>query len=146
MIWPSPNFTYDNQNPLGPCVLTRVRVELSYLNEYRFNHNFKNCVNPPCTCSLEIESTFYFILHCMHYNNICTTLLNELKSLDGNILKLLDTTLTNMILFGRLQLNKKQNFFILNKASTYQSQINLIVLFHSVGIKFYFPIYDCFHF
>lgn len=107
MICASPNLTYDNQNPLGPCELTRVRVELIHLSEYKFNHNFENWVL--CNCSLEIELTLYFVLHCMHYNNLCTNLLNELKSFDGNILKLLDTTSTNMILFGGSQLNKKQN-------------------------------------
>ena len=61
---------------------------------------FENCANPLCTRSLEIESALYFFIHCIHYRNICTTFLNELKTLDGNILNLSDTTLTNLMLYG----------------------------------------------
>ena len=114
MIRPSPNPMHGFHNPLGLRLLTRLRLGLSHLNEHKFNHNFKNCVNPLCTCSLEIESTSHFFLHCDHCNNIRSTLLNELKSLDENILKLPDTTLTNLILYGGSQFNIKQNTFILN--------------------------------
>ena len=103
MIRPLPNPVYDLHNPLGLRLLTRLRLGLSHLNEHKFNHNFKNCVNPLCTCSLEIESASHFFLHCDHYNNIRSTLLNKLNSLDGNILKLPDTTLPNLILYGGSQ-------------------------------------------
>ena len=84
----SQNLVYDIHNPLGLHLLAKLRVGLSHPNEHKFNHNFKNCVNPLCTSSLEIKSTSHFFLHCIHCNNIYSTLLNELKSLDGNILKL----------------------------------------------------------
>ena len=94
MICPSPNPVYDIHNPLGLRLLTRLRLGLSHLNEHKFNHSFKNCVNPLCTHSLEIESTSHFSsIVPNHYNNICSTLLNELISLYGNILKPSDTTL-----------------------------------------------------
>ena len=104
--------------PLG-IEITRLRLRLSRLNEHKFNHNFKNCVNPLCTCSLEIESTSYFFLHCVHYNSICSVLLNELNSLDWNILKLSNTTLTNLIHCSCSQFNIKQNTFILNAVIKY---------------------------
>ena len=78
MIYSSPNPMYDIHNPLGLCILIRLRLGLSHLNKHKFNHNFKNCFNALCTCSLEIESTSDFFLHCNHYNNIHSTLLNEL--------------------------------------------------------------------
>ena len=104
---------------LGLRLLTRLRLRLSHLNEHKFSNNFKNCVNPLCTFSLEIESTSHFLLHCSHYNNIRSTLLNELKSLYGNILKLSDTSLTNLILYGGLQVNIKH----LNFKCSYQAYI-----------------------
>ena len=110
---PSPNLVFDIHNPLALRLLTTLRLGLSHLNEHKFNHNFKNCVNPLCTCSLEIESKSHFFLHCNHDNNIRSTLLNEFKSLDGNIVKLSDTTLINLILCGGSQFNIKQNTFIL---------------------------------
>ena len=121
---PLPNLVYDIHNPLGLCLLTRLRLGLSHLNEHKFNHNFKNCVNPLCTCSLEIESASHFFLHCDHYNNITSILLNELKSLDRNILKFPDTTLTYLILYGGSQFNIKQNTFILNAVIKYILESN----------------------
>ena len=47
-------------NPLGLKLLTRLRLGLSHLNEHRFSHNFESCLNPLCTCSLEVESTTLF--------------------------------------------------------------------------------------
>ena len=49
-------------NPLGLKLLTRLRLGLSHLNEHRFNHIFESCLNPLCTCSLEVESTTHFSL------------------------------------------------------------------------------------
>ena len=61
MICPSPNPLYVIHNPLGLCLLTRLRLGLSHLNEHKFGHNFKNCVNPLCTCSLEIVYITFFL-------------------------------------------------------------------------------------
>ena len=84
MIGPSPNPVYGIHNPLGLRLLTRLTLVQSHPNKHKFNHSF----NPPCTCSLEIESTSHFFLHSDYYNYICSALLNELKFLDGNILNL----------------------------------------------------------
>ena len=65
---------YSINNPVGLKLLTCLRLGLSHLNEHRFNHNFQNCINPLYSCSLEIESTFHFLLHWHHYTNICVTL------------------------------------------------------------------------
>ena len=47
-------------NPVALKVLTLLRLGLSHLNKNRFNHNFQNCINPLCSCSLEIVSTSHF--------------------------------------------------------------------------------------
>ena len=66
MIHHSPNLVYDIHKPLGLCLLTRLRLGLSHINECKFYHDFENYVNPLNTCSLEIESTLHFFLyeHC----------------------------------------------------------------------------------
>ena len=51
-------------NPLGIKFLTRLRLGLSHLNEHKFKHNFQNCLNSLCFCSLEVKSTIHFFLHC----------------------------------------------------------------------------------
>ena len=61
---------YNIHNPLGLKLLTRPRLGLSHLNDHRFNHNSESGVNPFCNCSLEVESTTLFYLHCHHFNAI----------------------------------------------------------------------------
>ena len=92
---------------------------LSHLNEHRFNHNFQNCINPLCTCSLEVESTSHFFLHCLHYNDIRETLLNELKLVDENILKLSGNKLINLLLYGDSKFHLNKTTRLLNAAIKY---------------------------
>ena len=73
-IRPLANPIYNIHDPLGICLLTRLRLGRSHLNEHRFSHNFDNCINPLCTCTLETESTTHFFLHCHFYRNIRKTL------------------------------------------------------------------------
>ena len=54
--WHTPQPVYNNHSPTVLKVLTRLRVVLSHLNEHKFNHNLRDCVNPLCPCSLEVES------------------------------------------------------------------------------------------
>ena len=69
-----PKPTFNIHNPLGLKLLTRLRLGLSHLNYHRFNHNFKDCINPLCLFSLEVESTVHFFLHCHNFVNIRNTL------------------------------------------------------------------------
>ena len=94
-------------------LLTRLRLGLSHLNEHRFNHNFEGCIKPLCTCTLEVESTTHFFLHCHYYNNICKTLLDDLKVINVNILKLSETALTDLLLYGEASFDMIQNKMIL---------------------------------
>ena len=89
---------YSIHNPLGLKLLTRLRLGVSHLNDHRFNHNFGNCLNPLCTCRLEVESTTHFFLHCHHFNVIRITVNNSLKAIDKDILKLSDSSLTKVVL------------------------------------------------
>ena len=108
---------YSIQNCIGLKLLTRLRLGLSHLNEYRFNHNFQNCINPLCTCSLEVESTAHFFLHCHHYHNIRAKLLNSLEVIDTNLLKLSEEQLTKVFLYDFSQLDQNQN--VLNSSINY---------------------------
>ena len=73
---------YNILNPNGLKLLTRLRLGLSHLNKYQFNHNFKECVNPLCSCNLQVESVSHFLLHCNSFTDIRKTLFNELQSFD----------------------------------------------------------------
>ena len=51
---PTAKPVYKIHNPIGLKLLTRLRLGLSRLNEHKFKHNLQDCINPLCTCSLEI--------------------------------------------------------------------------------------------
>ena len=44
-------------DPIGLKFLTCLRLDFSHLNEHRFQHNFQDCLNPLCSCSLETKDT-----------------------------------------------------------------------------------------
>ena len=117
IIQPVFNTAYNIENYIGLKLLTRLG--LSHVNEHRFSHNFQNCINPLCTCSLEVELTVYFFLHCHHYHNIRAKLLNSLELIDTNLLKLSEERLTKVLLYGFSQLDQNQNRNILNSSMDY---------------------------
>ena len=67
---PPPRLIYNIFNPLGVKFLTRLLLELSHLNEQRFNHNFHECINPLCSCINDTESNSHFFLRCCHFNSL----------------------------------------------------------------------------
>ena len=71
---PRPNHVYKIHDPLGLKLLTRPILIISHLNEHRCNHNFNTCMNPLCSCSLKVESTKHFFLHCHQNTNIGRTI------------------------------------------------------------------------
>ena len=62
-IRPNQSNIYNIFNPTGLKLLTRLRLGLRHLNEHKFRHNFQDCLNPLCSCSLEIEDTTHYFLH-----------------------------------------------------------------------------------
>ena len=110
---------YNINNPVGLKLLTHLRLGLSHLNEHRFNHNFQNCINPLCSCSLEIESTSHFLLHCHHYTNICLTLLNSIAEIIGNTFNITNECLVNLLLFGSPKYTEIDNSHIINATNKY---------------------------
>ena len=81
-----PNSVFGIFNPLELKLITRLWLGLSHLNEHRFNHNFNDCMNPLCTCSLDIESTVHYFFHYNYYNRARVSLLNGLNSVNITLL------------------------------------------------------------
>ena len=111
---PSCRPIYNIFNRLGVKYLTRLRLDLSHLNGHRFNHNFHDCINPLCTCGNDTESNSHFSLHCHHFTSLRAELMNNLKMIDENILRLSDDCLTNLILLGDPKYSPVDNSRILN--------------------------------
>ena len=96
IIQPVPNSVFCIFNPLRLKLITRLRLRLSQLKEHRFNHNINDCINPLCTCSLDIESTVHYFLHCNYYD-ARIFLFNDLNSVDRTLLNLSDLSLVNFL-------------------------------------------------
>ena len=80
-IRPIQNDVYNIFDPIGLKLLTRLRLDLSHLNEHRFRHNFQDCLNHLCSCSLQIEDTMHYLLHCHHFSQHRIDLINNLSDL-----------------------------------------------------------------
>ena len=99
-----------------------LRLSLTHLNQGEFNYNFQSLINPSCSCSLAIESTKHFLLHCHHYSNICSTLLNSINEFLGrntNISELSDCTLIKTLLIGNQTYTQVENACIMNATIKY---------------------------
>ena len=59
-IRPLESNVYNIFDPIGLKFLTRLGLGFSQLNEHRFRHNFQDCMNRLCSCSLEIEDTSHY--------------------------------------------------------------------------------------
>ena len=70
---PTAKPTYNLHNSIGLKYLTRLRLGLNYFKEHKFKQDFQDCVNPLCSCSLEIESLSDYFLHYRHFTNIRAT-------------------------------------------------------------------------
>ena len=135
-ICPVPHSVYNICYPNGLKLLTRLRLGLSHLNEHRFNHNFKNCINPLCTCSLEVESTSHFFLHCHYYDSIRHIMFNELCEVHVNLPNASNKELVNILLHGSSLFSYSQNQFVLNSSIWYIIDSNhfIVDLFFSVEV------------
>ena len=110
---------YSISNPVAVGLKLLTCHGLSHLNEHRFNHNFQNCINPLCSCSLKIESTSHFLLHCHHYTKIRVTLLNSIAEIIGNTFNINDECLVNLLLFGSQKYTEIENSHIVNATIKY---------------------------
>ena len=93
-------------------LLTRLRIGFSDLNEHRFRHNFQDCMNPLCSCSLDIEDTSHYLLHCHHFSQHRIDLMNSVNSIYENFDSLSDNNKKDVLLFGDPSSDGNTNKFI----------------------------------
>ena len=107
--WPTPKPVYNIHIFAGLKLLGRLRLRLSHLNEHKFNHNFRDCVNLLCPFSLVVESSSYFFLHCHYHIDIHKTLFHELQLVDETILNQSDNEIVELLLYSIKKFNFQQN-------------------------------------
>ena len=59
---------FGNHDPKGLSHLTQLRVGLSKLNFHKFQHNFRDTINPMCPSNDGIEDTQHFLLLCPSFS------------------------------------------------------------------------------
>ena len=106
-------------DPLGLKLLTRLRVNLSHLNEHKFRHNFLDTINPLCSCNSEIESTNHYLLRCPFYDGIRRELLDNIVEIIGSLSNLSDDALIDLLLYGNEIYSKETNTVIVKCTIVY---------------------------
>ena len=76
-------------------------------------------MNSLCSCSLQIEDTLHYLLHCHHFNHICTDLMNNVKSVIDNFESLSEKDKKDILLYGDSRLDRTKNKSISEASLTY---------------------------
>ena len=113
-IRPSPSNVFNCNNYKGIRFITRLRLGMSHLREHKFKHNFQDCLNPICSCGLDIESTLHFFLHCLSFNDERYTLLSTLNKIECKLLELTKSSLSQTLLHGNTLFDKVAIEYILS--------------------------------
>ena len=78
------NYLFSIHNPVGVKHLTRLRLQLSNLNEHKFRHGFEDKISPMCSCNAEIESNEHFLLRCHFYSSQRLELYDKLNKINSS--------------------------------------------------------------
>ena len=118
-IRPKANSVFNCNSSKGLKFVTRLRLGLSHLREHKFKHSFQDSVNSLCSCSLDVESTIHYFLHCPQFTIERHTLLNTISQIDNKLLDSNESNLIQHLLFGDPSKDTETNTEILNAAVNY---------------------------
>ena len=82
------NSLFSIHNPVGVKFFTRLRLQLSHLNEHKFRHGFEDTISPMCSCNTETKSNENFLLCCHFYSSQRLELFNKLNKINSSFFKL----------------------------------------------------------
>ena len=99
-----------------------MRVGLSHLPEHKFKHNFQDTLNPICNCGKDIETTSHHLLHCPNYLYERKTLLKTVSCIVPNIFHFNKDQLTEILLYGKEDLDNINNTRILDATINYLTE------------------------
>ena len=88
------NSFFSIHNPVSAKLLTRLRLQLSNLNEHKFRHGFEDTISPMCSCNTEIES---------NDTSSCVAisiLFDKLDKINSSFFKLSAKDQVNILLYG----------------------------------------------
>ena len=101
-IRPPTKSVFGIHDPKGLSHLTQLRVGLSKLNFHKFQHNFRDTINPMCPSNDGIEDTEHFLLLCPSFGVQRTDLLAGIYSLvrPYGYVNLANDILLQILLYG----------------------------------------------
>ena len=99
-IRPKANSVFNCNSSKRLKFVTRLRLGLGHLREHKFKHRFQDSINPLCSCSLDVESTIHYFLHCPLFTIERHTLLNTISQTDNKLLDSNESNLIQYLLFG----------------------------------------------
>ena len=94
------NSIFSIYDPLGVKLLTRLRLEFSHLNEYKFRHGFGDTINNMFACRSEVETTEHFLLRCHLCYPQRLELFENLENVDSRFLNLKVKEKDSFLLYG----------------------------------------------
>ena len=98
--------------------MTRLRVGLSNLRERKFKYSFQDTLNPIWNCE-NIGTTSHYLLHSPDYLHERKTLLKTVSCIASNIFDFNNDQLTEVLLYGKEDLDNINNTSILDAAINY---------------------------
>ena len=84
-IRPKENSIFKIHDINGIKLLNRLRLHFSHLNEHKFRHNFRDTIDPMCSCGIEPETALHYLLDCNLYSDLRTELLNDICVLNPTL-------------------------------------------------------------
>ena len=113
-IRPIQSDVYNIFDHIGLKFLTHLRLDFSHLNEHRLRHNFQDCLNPLCSCSLQTEDRINYLRTCHHFSQHRIDLINSVKYIFEGFDSLSDIAKKDLLLSRdpRFDINKNKLFYI----------------------------------
>ena len=119
---PYPSQVYGIHNFVGIKFLTRLRLGLSHLREHKFRHDFRDTLNPLCSCNIEPETTSHYLLRCLFFSSHRKVLFDSLHDIDHNMTtNISDIRLTKILLYG------SSSYDLVNNANLLKAVIHYIL-------------------
>ena len=85
-------------------MITRLQLGLGHLRDHKFKNSFQDCLNPLCSCGVEVETTVHYLLHCPNYlmrtlmSNIKPVLMSNIKPVLPNVLEQNESFISDALL------------------------------------------------
>ena len=80
-------------------LVTRLRLNFSHLNEHKFQHDFKETINPMCSCGFELETTDQYLLRCKLYADLRLDFINNIYTINQSLKYSSEEQLLSVLLF-----------------------------------------------